>query len=373
MRDHLIVLGVAAFVTLATTPFVRMLAIRINAVAVPSERRAHAKTTPTIGGLAMYFGFAAGLGVAWQLPTFEKVFEGSSEPLGVFIAATIIVIVGFMDDIRDVSAPAKVAGQVMSASGLYLLGVTMFFFRVPFGDVLVVSPEWQPLVTVVWVVAMTNAVNLVDGLDGLAAGLVGIASAAVFLYGDLLRDAGQLGAGNIGPLIALLAVGVCAGFLPHNFHPARIFMGDSGSMLLGLLIAASTIVIAGRANDQLLVEDGLVSPILIPFIVMGVALLDMFLAVLRRMFRRVSLATPDRDHLHYRLQRLGHTHRRAVGIMWGWTAVLCAFVLFPAFDLDPVHVQRARMLVVVFAFYTIGGPLLRRRSRVDAEKSNSAA
>ncbi len=363
MRDHLIVLAVASLVTLGATPFVRLLAFRVGAVAKPDERRVHAVPTPNIGGLAMYLGFVAGLLTAWQLPTYDNIFRSSSEPLGVFVAATIMVVVGYLDDVRDVSAPAKVAGQVLAASGLYFLGLTMFYFRVPFGDVWVVSPEWQPLVTAIWVVAMANAVNLVDGLDGLAAGLVGIASAAVFIYGTLLRDNGTLSADNIGPLIALLTVGICLGFLPHNFHPARIFMGDSGSLLLGLLIAASTIVIAGRANDQLLAEDGLISPILIPFLVMGVALLDLILAVVRRLVRRVSLATPDRDHLHYRLLRLGHTHRRAVAIMWGWTAVLSGLILVPAFEFSSAYTTEAKVLVLILALYTLGVPLLRRVRR----------
>ena len=259
-------------------------------------------------------------------------FSGSSEPLGVLLAAGAIFVVGTLDDIRDVSPPAKISGQVLAASLLYLMGVTMFFFRVPFADFIVLSPDWAPLVTVIWVAVMCNAVNLIDGLDGLAAGIVAIAGMALFLYADRLFDAGLLEGSNIGPLIAIITVGVCLGFLPFNFHPARIFMGDAGALLLGVLMASTTIVIGGRIADQFSGQTYFFfAPLFIPFLILGVPIVDTVFAVLRRAARRQSFAVADKDHLHHRLMRLGHGHRRSVVILWAWTVVLSAVVLAPTY------------------------------------------
>ena len=155
-------------------------------------------------------------------------------------------MVGLIDDFRDMSAPAKVAGQVLAATILYFMGVTWFQFKVPLAGLVQLSPEWTPLLTALWVIAITNAVNLIDGLDGLAAGVVAIASGALAVYGLHLQHLGNLPTDNIGPLIAVVTCGICLGFLPHNFHPAKIFMGDAGALLLGLLMAASTMLIGGR-------------------------------------------------------------------------------------------------------------------------------
>lgn len=323
-------------VTAVATPLVRHLARLIGAVVAPDDRRVHQRPTATLGGMAMMAGLLAGMGVASQLPTYEPVFVSSTEPLGVLIAAGVIFGVGLLDDVRDISAPAKVTGQVAAGVILYALGVTMFFFRVPVLGTVVLGPDLAPLVTVLWVVLMANAVNLIDGLDGLAAGVVAIAASAFFLYSLLLRDEGQIGADNIGPLIAVLTIGLCLGFLIHNIHPASIFMGDSGALLLGLLMAASTMVVGGRANDQF--AGGtyfFFAPVVIPFLVLGVAVLDTLWAIARRASRRVSLSTPDKEHLHHRLLRLGHTHRQSVAILWAWTLLLSATALSPAYAGSP--------------------------------------
>ncbi|MDP8971895.1 MAG: undecaprenyl/decaprenyl-phosphate alpha-N-acetylglucosaminyl 1-phosphate transferase, partial [Actinomycetota bacterium] len=168
MRGYLIVLAVALGTTLVLTPLVRRLAFRIGAVVRPDDRRIHERPTPTLGGVAMYLGFLAAMAAATRIPQFEGVFATTSEPLGVILGATIIFLVGLVDDLREVSAPAKVAGQVLAGGVLSLLGVTMLFFRIPFGDIVLLSPDLAPLVTVLWVVGMANAINLIDGLDGLA-------------------------------------------------------------------------------------------------------------------------------------------------------------------------------------------------------------
>jgi UDP-N-acetylmuramyl pentapeptide phosphotransferase/UDP-N-acetylglucosamine-1-phosphate transferase len=230
----LVVLGVAFTVTFGLTPIVRRIAERRGAVVAPDERRVHTVPTATVGGVAMFVALLASLGVAWQLDGFDAVFESSSAPIGVLLAATIIFLVGLTDDLREVSAPARVAGMVLAGSVLVRFGVSILFLRIPFYDLVLLSPDLSALITVLWVVGMANAVNLVDGLDGLAAGIVAIASGSFFLYSEQLLDAGVIREDNVGPLIAIITLGICLGFLPHNFNPARIFMGDGGALLLGL-------------------------------------------------------------------------------------------------------------------------------------------
>jgi len=283
MAEYLIVLVVAALVTWLLTPKVRRVAIRLGAVVSPDPRRVHERPTPTLGGAAMYGGFLAAMATASVLPHFRPVFRGTSEPLGLLIGATTMFAVGALDDLRDVSPPAKLAGQVFSGSLLSLLGVTLLFFRIPFAGFVVLSPDLSPLLTVIWVALMANAVNLIDGLDGLAAGVVGIAGVAFFLYSLRLSDSGLLAGSNMAPLVAIIAVGVCVGFLPHNAHPARIFMGDAGALFLGLLLAATTIVVGGRTADQFSGQTFFFfAPLVIPFVILGVPMLDIALAIVRR-------------------------------------------------------------------------------------------
>lgn len=368
MGGYAAVFAVAATITFLTTPVVRVLAVRIGAVVAPDERRVHERPTPTLGGLAMYVAFLAAMGTAWFIPQFrDNVFRTSSEPLGVVVAATVITAVGLLDDLREVSAPAKVAGQVMAAMGLYFLGVTLYFFRVPFAGVVVLSPDAIPLVTVLWVVLMANAVNLIDGLDGLAAGIVAIAAAAFFLYGDRLFKAGLLPDDSVGPLVAAIVAGVCLGFLPHNFHPARIFMGDTGAMFLGLLMAASTMVVGGRTDQPFSGQTFFFfAPVAIPFVVLGVPIVDTAFAVLRRAVRRSGLARADKEHLHHRLMRLGHGQRRAVLILWAWTAVLSGIALVPTYSNRGNALVPVLVAALAVALYTVFHPGLRAaRNGVD--------
>jgi UDP-GlcNAc:undecaprenyl-phosphate GlcNAc-1-phosphate transferase len=186
-----------------------------------------------------------------------------------------------------------------------------------------------PLITAFWVIALTNAVNLIDGLDGLASGIVAIGSAALALYGLKLQSLGLLPSSNIGPLLAIIGCGLCIGFLVFNFHPAKIFMGDAGALFLGLLLAAATMVIGGRTPPATGVTYFFFAPLFLPFFILGIPLLDMLMAIIRRTAKGTGFATADKDHIHHRLLRLGHGHRRAVLILWGWTAVLSSLVLIP--------------------------------------------
>jgi UDP-GlcNAc:undecaprenyl-phosphate GlcNAc-1-phosphate transferase len=361
-----VVFGVAVMVTWVLTPAVWRLAIRWGAVVLPDERRVHLRPTPTLGGIAMLAGFLAAMAVAYKLPYFRPVFEGSSEPLGVVVAAVVILAVGVLDDLREVSAPAKVAGQVLAGSVLGLAGVTMFYFRIPFADFVVLSPDLSFLLTVLWVVGIANAVNLIDGLDGLAAGVVAIASAAFFVYSSRLTDAGLLGPENMAPLVVAIVCGLCVGFLPHNFAPAKVFMGDGGSMLLGLLLAAATISVGGRTADQFSGQTYFFfAPLVIPFFILGVPFVDTAFAIVRRAVKRASLAEADKEHLHHRLMRLGHGQRRSVLILWTWSAILSGVVLLPAFTNQGNAIVPFLLAALGVLLYTIFHPGVRAPRVLD--------
>ena len=283
-------------------------------------------------------------------------FDDNSEPMGLLLAGGVMFVVGAIDDLRPVSPPAKLAGQILSGSILSILGVTLLYFRVPFAEYeyVVLSPDLAALVTVLTVVVMANAINLIDGLDGLAAGIVLIAGAAIFLYADRLFKAGLLEGSNIAPLVAAVTVGICAGFLPHNFSPARIIMGDAGAMFLGLLMATTMITIGGRTTDPFSGQTYFYfAPLLIPAVILGVPLVDTVFSFLRRVWRRQHFAEADREHLHHRLMRMGHGQRRAVVILWLWTALLSAAVLIPTFtnrgnSLVPLAVAALGLLLYIY-------------------------
>ncbi len=334
MRGYAAAVAVAAVTTLLLTPLVRLMAVRFGAVVSPSDaRHVHTRPTATLGGAAMFAGFLVAMAVASQMEQFREVFRDNSEPLGVVVAAGVMFLVGALDDLIEVSPPAKVAGQVLSASLLAYFGVTMFYFRVPFSsDLLILGPDYAPLVTVLWVVLMAQAVNLVDGLDGLAAGIVAIAGGALFLFADRLFDAGFLEGSNIAPLVAAVAVGVCLGFLPWNFNPAKIFMGDAGALFLGLLLAVPTITIGGRTDFDFSGNTYFFfAPLVIPLIILGVPMIDIAFSFVRRIASRNPWHRADAGHLHHRLVRLGHGPRRAVLILWAWTALLSGVALLPTY------------------------------------------
>src|SRR5690606_4142963 len=209
------------------------------------------------------------------------VFDDAREPFGVLLAAVIMCGVGVIDDVREISAPAKVAGMVLAGSVLSFVGVSLVVLRIPFLDVWLLSADWSALLTVLWVIGIANAVNLIDGLDGLAAGIVAIAAGTFTLYAIRLVDAGVLEPGNPGALIAVLALGACLGFLPHNVHPAHLFMGDGGALMLGLLMAASTMSVGGRTSEPFSGQSFFFfAPIFIPVIILGVPMVDMAFAII---------------------------------------------------------------------------------------------
>lgn len=355
----------------------RRIAVEIGYVAQPDDRKVHQRVTPAAGGVALFVAMLVAFAVAASIPVLAPLFRDSSEPLGLLLGAAAIFVVGLIDDFRDMSAPAKVAGQVLAATILYFLGVTWFQFKIPLAGLVQLSPEWTPLLTALWVIAITNAVNLIDGLDGLAAGVVAIASGALAVYGLHLQYLGNLPTDNIGPLIAVVTCGICLGFLPHNFHPAKIFMGDAGALLLGLLMAASTMLIGGRTAGTV---GGVTStaarsgqtyfffaPLFIPFFILGVPIVDMAFAFVRRTANRTGFSTPDKNHLHHRLLRLGHGHRRSVLILWAWTVLLSGFILFPLYISSVNAFIPFGALALGVILYTLFHPSLRRQADLGPE------
>lgn len=368
LKAYAVVLAATTFSTLVLLPLVRRLAVRVGAVVRPDERRVHERPTPTLGGVAMVGGLLVGMAVAWRLDAFSEVFAGNTEPIGVVLAAVLMLSVGVLDDLREVSAPAKVAGIALPATVLVLSGVSILVLRIPFQGTFVLSPDWSYLLSVLWVIGMANAINLIDGLDGLAAGIVAIASGTFFFYAVRLTDVGLLLEGNIGPLLAVIVLGMCLGFLPFNVHPARIFMGDGGALTLGLLMAAATMVVGGRTDQPFSGQSFFFfAPLFIPLLILGVPILDTLLAIVRRATRRTGVATADKDHLHHRLMRLGHGHRRSVLILWAWTALLSGFVLYPTYTGEGDAVVPIGIAALGLALFTVLHPTLRRgASEVDA-------
>jgi UDP-GlcNAc:undecaprenyl-phosphate GlcNAc-1-phosphate transferase len=371
---YVMVFAVAVIVTFAATPVMRRLADRLDVVALPSDRAVHAEPMPMLGGVAMLIGLLTALLVAWLSGAFPAMFEGTTTVLGVAVGAAIMCGVGTLDDVRDVSAPAKTAGMVLAASAMYLFGVSLLYFRIPFIDGLVVlGPDLAPLISVLWVLGMANAVNLIDGLDGLAAGIVAIASGSFFLYGHKLMtaDVGVINPDNPSPLVAIIVAGICLGFLPHNFNPARIFMGDGGALMLGGLMAASTMLVGGQTSVEF---SGQVffffAPLLIPFFVMGVPIIDTAFAIVRRARKRAGVSEADKDHLHHRLMRLGHGHRRSVVILWLWSLLLSLFVLYPVYTGEGdaiVPVAVGALALVLLTFFHPGTRRARAEEAAEAE------
>ncbi|QGG94594.1 glycosyltransferase family 4 protein [Actinomarinicola tropica] len=380
-----VVLAATALTTLVATGVWRWFAVRRRLVVPPDERKVHAVPTATLGGIGMLVGFGVGLLVAWGTGDFAEVFGASTEPLGVALAVVVIHGVGAIDEVRKsmgspsylhdgLSAPAKMAGMVLAGSILSIAGVTVLHFRVPFGeslgfgDLLVLSPDLSALVTVLWVLGMANAINFIDGLDGLAAGIVAIASGAFFLYADLLSDEGLIDGTNIGPLLAVIVLGMCVGFLPWNVHPAKIFMGDNGALMLGLLMAAATISVGGRSSDPFSGQTFFFyAPLFIPLVILGVPIVDTAASIIRRALRGSSPAAADKDHLHHRLMRLGHGQWRSVVILWLWTALLSGVVLYPAYTGEGNAVVPFGVAALGLALYTLFHPGVRAARAAAAD------
>lgn len=370
MREYLLTAVVAAAVTYLLTPVARRIALRWGAMTDVRDRDVHAIPTPRLGGVAMLGGFAAALLVANRLPFLGPRLD-VDDIVAVLSGAVLICLLGVADDRWELDAVTKLAGQVLAAGVMVLQGVQMLFLPLgglapgPPDDIpgaVVLGPLEGSVLTILLIVVTINAVNFVDGLDGLAAGIVAIAATAFFAFSYLLTvQEGLLRATTAGVVAAALA-GVCVGFLPHNFSPARVFMGDSGSMLIGLLLATTTITLTGSVNPNDIGTDiaPALVPLLLPIAVMVVPFLDVVLAIVRRIFAGRSPFAPDKLHLHHRLLERGHSHARAVLVMYLWSGVLAFGATAVAFLDTTAMVVSLAAVSVVALLVSMNIPRLRR-------------
>ena len=370
MSYYLLVLLVATGATYLATPLARWVAVQAGAMTAVRDRDVHTVATPRLGGVAMFVGLLVALLVASRAPFFDGVFESRQSPWGVVVAAGLVCAVGVIDDIWGLDWVTKLAGQVLAAGLLAWQGIQIV--SLPLGGSLAVgSGGMFALLTVLAVVVSINAVNFIDGLDGLAAGVLAVGSTAFLVYTYLLtRQASPFDYSSLAALVAAALVGACLGFLPHNVHPARIFMGDSGSMQLGLLIAASAIAATGQVDPAQVSESQLIPaflPVLLPVAVLMLPLLDFVLAVLRRMGKGRSPFAPDRLHLHHRLLDLGHSHAWAVTVMCLWTGVISFGAVATAFVPWQLWLPVWGTAVLLSALITVR-PLRRRKLRTPSEQ-----
>jgi UDP-GlcNAc:undecaprenyl-phosphate GlcNAc-1-phosphate transferase len=326
VREYVAVAAIAALVTYLTTPLARRFAVRFGAMAAVRDRDVHSIPTPRLGGVAILAGLSAAVFAAHHLQKLQEVFARSDEMTVVLEAGVLICIIGIVDDRWGIDALTKFAGQVLAALLMVVQGVQLLYIPVPGVGAVSLGPEYGVPLTVLLIVVTINAVNFIDGLDGLAAGVVGIAAVAFFSYLYFLAVVHGLPRAAAPALICAVLAGACAGFLPHNFNPARIFMGDSGSMLIGLFLGAGTVTMTGDTNpfDLGNLTIPAFMPLVLPFATIAVPFVDLLLAVLRRTRARRSPFAPDKLHLHHRLLEIGHTQTRAVLIMYLWTALLGA-------------------------------------------------
>jgi len=353
VREYILTLLTAAAVTYLLTPLVRRIAIATGAMHAPRDRDVHVIRTPLLGGLAMYGGLAAALLLANQLSYLRGVISGTGVNRGLLLAGGLLVVMGIVDDRWGMSALSKLAGQVAAGAILVWSGTELSWIPSPNGNVIVLSPNQALVVTILLVVVTINAVNFIDGLDGLAAGIVGISALAFFAYSYTLVRVAGASTQSLPALVSAILAGMCLGFLPHNFYPARIFMGDTGAMLLGLLLAYGPISSTATLDPSILKNTlnrfPTILPILLPAAIFIIPYADLLLAVARRARAGQSPFAPDKKHLHHRLLNIGHSHRKSVLIMYLWAALFAVTVV-------SLSVVRTKLLIL--AGVTLAGMLI---------------
>lgn len=323
MREYVLVGLATMIVTYLLTPVARRVALAVRAMTAVRERDVHAVPVPRMGGVAMYGGLLAGTLMATEMPHLQVVFEDATW-VAILIGAGLVCLLGAIDDRWELDALTKLAGQIAVGGILALGGVQLLWLPLPSGP-LGLTTEQGVVLTILLVVATINAVNFIDGLDGLAAGIVWIAATAFFLYSYLFAVVQGFERQTVPALVTAILAGMCAGFLPYNFSPARVFMGDSGAMLIGLLLAVSTITLTGQLDTGAMSALNMfpaVLPLLLPIAVLAVPLVELLLTVARRTGAGKSPFAPDKQHLHHRLLAIGHSHARAVLIMYFWAGLI---------------------------------------------------
>ncbi|NDF03297.1 MAG: undecaprenyl/decaprenyl-phosphate alpha-N-acetylglucosaminyl 1-phosphate transferase [Actinobacteria bacterium] len=349
MREYLLTLLIAATLCYLVTPFIQKLAIRWRVVAGIRDRDIHTEITPRWGGVAMWIALGLTLLIVRDLHLVGKAY--GRELQGIFLAATFVVLLGALDDRFELDAVTKLAGQGLAAGILLIHGIQILWL--PINGILIIPSNIGQLLTVLIVMVTINAVNFIDGLDGLAVGVVAIASGCFFAFAYLLAVTNGFTRAGAPSLMTVILIGLCIGFLPHNSNPARMFMGDSGSMLLGLILAASAITLTGQIDGNALSAESIgpsLLPLFLPFAVLAIPLLDLGLAILRRTSSGKSPFAPDKLHLHHRLLASGNSQNRTAIVLYLWTATFAVPVTVAAFA--PIWIA---FLVAIFlagtAFY----------------------
>ncbi len=374
---YALVTGIAAVVTYALAILIWKLSTRYRLYPKIRERDVHTRPTPRLGGVAMFLGIVVAFAVASQLPELSLVFSDAGKVLGILSAAFIIVLIGVADDIWDLDWLTKLAGQIIAAGVLAWQGVQLS--TLPIGGQTIVSPYISLIITVLAVVLVMNAINFIDGLDGLVAGVALIANGVFFVYTYLLQLQAETEYFNLASLTSAVLVGACIGFLPVNFHPAKLFMGDAGALLVGLLMATSAILVTGQVDPGFVDRPDVYTayllpafiPILLPFAVLLVPLLDFALAVARRLRAGKSPFSADRKHLHHRLLDMGHSHLHAVLIFYGWTLVASVGVL--GYMFLPFWIATMLILAGLVVCTAVTLAPLTRRKRLEALAISSDA
>ena len=360
MREYLFILIIAAAVTYLLTPFVRRGAVAMRAQHAPRARDVHKEPTPLLGGVAMYAGLVAALLVADRLSYLAQAFPPSprghpSTIDGLLLAGGLLVVVGIVDDRWGLGVISKLAGQIAAGGIVVWSGAYLPWIPWPGSETILLEPDLSYTVTILIIVATINAVNFIDGLDGLAAGVVGISAIAYLIYSYELTNSVGIPSQSVPAVTSAVLAGVCIGFLPHNFSRARIFMGDTGAMLLGLLLAYGPISSTASLDQNILVHFSqgahpvnrfpTILPLIIPVAIWLIPYTDLLLAVVRRTMKGMSPFDADRQHLHHRMLNLGHSDRSAVLLMYLWAALFSGLV---------VGLSVLRISLIWFAVITLG-------------------
>jgi UDP-GlcNAc:undecaprenyl-phosphate GlcNAc-1-phosphate transferase len=362
MREYSLTLLIAAALTYMLTPLVRKFALRQRAVAHVRERDIHTEMTPRWGGVAMWLAMGVTLLMVQSLELVGKAY--SRELLGIFLASTFVLLIGILDDRFELDAVTKLAGQGLAAAILLLFGIQILWL--PIDGIIVLPTNIGQLLTVLVVIVIINAVNFVDGLDGLATGIVAISAASFFGFSYLLAVENGFSRAGAPSLVTAIVIGTCLGFLPHNIHPARIFMGDSGSMFLGLVLAAAAITLMGQIDANAVFSEDIgpaALPLLLPFAVLAIPLLDLGLAVLRRVRRGKSPFAPDKEHLHHKLMSMGNSQQRTSVILYLGTGMLALPAMLSAF----IPVWAALVVGALLLILAIAFTKREKRIRVEAQ------
>jgi UDP-GlcNAc:undecaprenyl-phosphate/decaprenyl-phosphate GlcNAc-1-phosphate transferase len=349
MREYLFTIALCATLCFLITPFIKKLALNAGAFIHLRSRDVHKDLTPRWGGLAMWISMAITMLIVDHLPLVAKSY--GREASGIFLAGTFIMLLGALDDRYDLDSITKFAGQALAAGILLLHGVQILWL--PINGIYILPSNIGQLLTIFFVMVVINAVNFVDGLDGLATGIVAICAGSFFAYSYLLAVINGFNRAGAPSLITAILIGMCVGFLPHNYHPARIFMGDSGAMFLGLLLSAAAINLTGQIDANAITNKGsgfALLPLMLPVTVLAIPLIDLVMAIVRRIRAGRSPFSADSQHLHHKLLDMGNSHRRTTFILYLWSATLAFPTVIAAF----ASLWVALLVAIVIASLSVG-------------------